>query len=507
MESTGHHRVVSASGPAEQAGDAGGGVSFPQEGGRRSTSATGRAIFADAAAAVDPDLAERILQCSDWRDEYLQLLRELTVASAAGGSALAIARAGLESMRSRLVAERGGRESSLEDALGQFEPVREIGTGRIHGDEAPVTTLRVPYRGRELHGKTLIEQLERWVDAGSMEPSFAHAVRSLVEHPEWLSLGGRKVALVGAGAEIGPLEPLCSWGADVIALDLPRPAIWERIGALARGGAGTVHIPVAADGSQGVDVLRELPEARAWLARTVGDDDLVLGMHAYADGGEHVRVSGAFDALASDFLARDPTTALAFLATPTDAFVAPQDAINAARAAYAARRLRRLMQAPAQILSGGRLFSPAYADGVSVADALVKQQGPNYALAKRLQRWRGIITDASGLRVSFNVAPATWTRSVTKNRILAAAYGGARHFGIEVFAPRTTRVLMAALLVHDLHQEPVPRSDPESLFSDAAAHGGLWRAAYEARSALGIAALAGLPSTLLGRDHAADGER
>jgi hypothetical protein len=66
---------------------------------------------------------------------------------------------------------------------------------------------------------------------------------------------------------------------------------------------------------------------------------------------------------------------------------------------------------------------------------------------------------------------------------------------------------MAALLVHDLHQEPVPRSDPESLFSDAAAHGGLWRAAYEARSALGLAALAGLPSTLLGRDHAADGER
>ncbi len=118
-------------------------------------------------------------------------------------------------------------------------------------------------------------------------------------------------------------------------------------------------------------------------------------------------------------------------------------------------------------------------------------------IAKRLQRWRGIVTDAEGGRVSFNVAPPTWTRSVTKNRVLAAAYAGARHFGVEIFEPSTTRVLMAALLVHDLHQPPSPREDPETLFSDAAAHGGLWNAAYDPRSVLGIAALAGLPRTLL----------
>jgi hypothetical protein len=58
---------------------------------------------------------------------------------------------------------------------------------------------------------------------------------------------------------------------------------------------------------------------------------------------------------------------------------------------------------------------------------------------------------------------------------------------------------MAALLVHDLHAQPPARRAPEELFSDGAAHGGLWTAAYEPRSALGIAALAGLPASLLSR--------
>ena len=52
--------------------------------------------------------------------------------------------------------------------------------------------------------------------------------------------------------------------------------------------------------------------------------------------------------------------------------------------------------------------------------------------------------------VSLKVAPPTRTRSVVKNRALAAAYAGAHRFGIEVFEPGTANTLMAALLVHDL---------------------------------------------------------
>jgi hypothetical protein len=242
-----------------------------------------------------------------------------------------------------------------------------------------------------------------------------------------------------------------------------------------------------------------LPEIRRWLDRTASEARLVLGMYAYADGGAHVLLSAAFDALASHAIARRAGGALSFLATPTDAFVVPEDAVRRSREAYAARRVRRVLQAPAQVISSRRLFAPAYSRGLPVADALVKQQGPNYALAKRLQRWRGVSAIASGHEVSFNVAPASWTGSVTKNRVLAAAYTGARHFGIEVFPAETTRVLMAALLVHDLNQPAAAGDQPEGLFSAQAGHGGLWRAAYEPRSALGVAALAGMPATLVGR--------
>jgi hypothetical protein len=345
-----------------------------------------------------------------------------------------------------------------------------------------------------LHGPPLYEQLDRWMRAGTVEPGFARAVRLVAEHPEWLSLPGRTVALVGAGSEIGPLEPLCAWGADVLAVDVPNRDLWERVRAVASRGSGIVRLPVSQDGAPGLDVIADLAETCAWLEANLAGSAPVLGMYAYADGGSHVLLTGAFDGLACELASRLGSTALAYLATPTDAYLVPDDAVEKAQAAYRARRLRRLAQAPLQLLSGGRLYRPAYARGVPVADALVEQQGPNYAVAKRLQRWRGLVAAAAGEEVSFNVAPATLTRSVTRNRVLAAAYAGARHFGIEVFEPATTRVLMAAMLVHDLHRERPAAATGELMFSDGAAHGGLWTVAYEPRSALGLAALAGLPA-------------
>ena len=103
--------------------------------------------------------------------------------------------------------------------------------------------------------------------------------------------------------------------------------------------------------------------------------------------------------------------------------------VEEARRRWSARGVKGLLQAPARQAG---LFTPAYTrevptdDGrqVGVTDSLVPQQGPNYALAKRLQRWRALVGLADGVPVSANVAPATRTRSVTKNRVLAAAYAG-----------------------------------------------------------------------------------
>ncbi len=472
---------------------------FPESDGRRSTTATTRAILADAARAADSELAGRIAACENWRSGYAPLLRALTTLAAEPADACAIARAGLASMRERLVLEGPAGEVPLVSALDSTAAGPRLGSGEIRGTAVPAERLEVPYRGRKLHGEQLREQLGLWVDAGIVEESFATAVGLVAEHPEWLSLPGRTVAVIGAGSEIGPFGPLCTWGAELLAIDVPDAVVWARVNEMARAGSGRVRMPISDQGAAGVDVVADLPALHDWLAESLGEGEgsPVLGMYAYADGGAHVLLSGAFDALATRIADAEPATALAYLGTPTDAYVVPVATAERARAAYDARRARKFAQAPVKLLSGGRLYRPAYAEAVPVADALIEQQGPNYAIAKRLQRWRGIRTAEQGRRVSFNVAPATWTRSVTKNRVLAAAYAGAGHFGIEIFEPATTRVLMAALLVHDLNTEPERERAPEELFSDGAAHGGLWTAAYEPRSALVLAALAGFPASLI----------
>lgn len=88
-----------------------------------------------------------------------------------------------------------------------------------------------------------------------------------------------------------------------------------------------------------------------------------------------------------------------------------------------------------------------------IADCLVVEQGPNYALAKRIQQWRATLARHQGQRVSINIAPSTTTHSVTKNPLLKAAFNGAELFDVEAFSPETTNAIMAALWIHDLRND------------------------------------------------------
>ena len=225
------------------------------------------------------------------------------------------------------------------------------------------------------------------------------------------------------------------------------------------------------------------------------DGSLVLGNYVYADGATNVRVSMAVDALTTRLLEARDDMSLAFLATPTDVFAVPADAVDHSTRAYEQRSgTAKLLGRPLRTLSAGRLLHRSYVAGSDpgINDSLVSQQGPNYALAKRLQRWRAAVARDAGTTVSMNVAPPTRTRSVVKNRALAAAYAGAHRFGVEVFEPATSNVLMAALLVHDLHTDGGPSHEhPWQDEAYAAVHGGLWRTGYAPRSALGLAALLG----------------
>src|SRR4029079_8501143 len=98
-------------------------------------------------------------------------------------------------------------------------------TARVHGTADPATEFSLPYRGRVLRGDDLRRAVDGWVADGVGEASVADAVGAVVANPDWLRLDGRLVAVLGAGAEMGPLGPLLSWGARVAAVDLRRPAV------------------------------------------------------------------------------------------------------------------------------------------------------------------------------------------------------------------------------------------------------------------------------------------
>lgn len=485
------------------------GVVFPRAAdGRRSTSALGRSVIADALRRTDPVGALGAEQETNWRSGYLTHFRRLVEAGLSSrDAALAIAADGLESVHGRMrVAADDGEEAGLGELM-TARARRSLRTVTVTGSEDAETELSLPYKDERLRGADLDRRLDAWVAAGVVEPSCADAVRMVAAHPEWLSLPGRTVAVLGAGSEIGPLPVLLRWGATVAGIDLPQPRLWDRVLRTARDSAGTLLVPAGAgDGAAGPDVgiaenagldlTSEVPEVADWLAGL--DGSLVLGNYVYADGEANVRVCVAADALTLRVQAARDDLALAFLATPTDVFAVPGDAVAQSARAYANRSAAgKLAGRPLRTLSGGRLLRRAYLPGADpgVNDSLVAQQGPNYALAKRTQRWRAAVARDNGSTVSLNVAPPTRTRSVVKNKALAAAYAGAHRFGAEVFEPDTCRVLMAALLVHDLNTGGGPAHEhPWQDEAHAAAHGGLWRIAYAPRSALGLAALLGYGS-------------
>ncbi|MCB0035307.1 MAG: hypothetical protein KDE51_14845, partial [Anaerolineales bacterium] len=323
----------------------------------------------------------------------------------------------------------------------------------------------------------------------------------------------------GAGAEMGPLEVLSQWRANIVAVDLARPAVWKRLMGVVKQGNGKLYAPLshpAEDESgilafAGANLLTETPEIAHWLKSFAGP--LTIGGYAYLDGQLHVQVSMAMDAIMQTVTAERPDVALAFLPTPTDVFAISPDAADMAQSRFEERRLSKLWQAPLRALSGQRFFEPnidrryMLPDGreVGITDNLVLQQGPNYALAKRLQQWRALVSRAQGISVSVNVAPSTTTRSVVKNLALAAAYAGADWFGVEVFNPETSNALMAAMLVHDLRYEQsaanpaVQLGHPTELFMEGANHGGLWRVGFASRSVMEIAALLGWRGALAAR--------
>lgn len=490
------------------------GIAFPPgPDGLPSSRLAGTRVMSAALGALDASHAAEALREPRWRHAYPTHFRRLVEGSMRSPpTALASARAGLDAAWSSLHFVAQGGPRSLRDALAEPQPPLHTATLRGRGDARPAAW-HVPFRGELLHGSALAARIDDWQARGVIEPSAAGALHRCLQHPEWFDLSDRSLVLLGAGSEAGPLRRLARWRARIVAVDIARETVWRRIAATIAEGNATLIAPVrravrpnddawAADA--GADLLAEAPSIAAWLRGLDGPLDIAaLG---YLDGERHVRLALAMDMIQSAVCDADRRTSLAWMATPTDVFAVPEATARRAIAAYEARSVgQRALDMPLRLASGDRLFHPnveriehpEHGPAYGLVDSIVVEQGPNYALAKRLQQWRALLARDAGHRCSINIAPSTSTASVIKNPALAAGFAGAGAFGLEVFEPATTNAIMAALWVHDLRCDEAAANPargldhPFELFMDNACHGGLWTAAYRARSALPLAAALG----------------
>ena len=483
--------------------------------GERSSTDTNKAILAAAVGAANPEKEAAILACKKWRFQYQKHLRALVEEQCQSPkAALAIAEAGLAKAYElfEFVAP-DGKSISLAEAMSTTNKKSSefaFYTGFVQGekpkDANPI--LQVPYKGRTLSGQALKDQIQKWVDYGTIEPSAGDAMKKCVDNPAWLKdVQNRYFVLLGAGSAMGPLLVLLAAGANVIAIDLDRPQIWQRLITLAKQSPGSITFPLKKEqkacttdedlyAQAGCNLFSHTPVIRDWLLDLYPGKPFTVGSYAYLDGALHVQVSLAMDAICRDLSEKRPQTSLAYLCTPTDLHLIPKEAHEAQK-----KHLQEYSKKPycifLRLLNGGKFLRPNpkppvrgadgeeyyFVNGISVA------QGPNYALAKRLQHWRAIVARSKNqCIVSSNIAPSTSTASVVHNRTFAWAYEGMPYFKpYEIFAPETSNAVMSVLLFFDLNDPASaghPKNNalvknPNQLFSYGSFHGGVWRCAYE----------------------------
>eukprot|EP00604_Paraphysomonas_vestita_P003651 CAMPEP_0174820272 /NCGR_PEP_ID=MMETSP1107-20130205/3977_1 /TAXON_ID=36770 /ORGANISM="Paraphysomonas vestita, Strain GFlagA" /LENGTH=483 /DNA_ID=CAMNT_0016035259 /DNA_START=285 /DNA_END=1736 /DNA_ORIENTATION=+ len=434
-------------------------------------------------------------------------------------NALAVARAGADYMHNNFEFIEPGtnNKSTFAEYMAAASTKGSFETGIINGNGAKGgKPLVVPYKGSELTGPTLKKQLQKWAQYGTMEPDAAMTISSVATGN--LDLSGKTFVLIGAGSAMGPFTKLLEHGATVVCIDIPgvwgeRPAaMWKRIFETARKSSGRIIFPLSVPQSQcsnddelirkiGCNLTEQPAQILNWLLSILPGEPLTVGNYTYLDGDMHVKLSLAADGILKGLTEKRPKTSIAFLCTPTDIHVTTDPAHAAAKANYGFHP-GRLLEGLVQVLSFGKLLQknalpPITCEGnngtLKLVDGISVAQGPNYAIAKRLQHWRAMIAYDSNITVSSHIAPSTATISVVSNRTFGWAYGGMPYFKpYEIFHQDTTNALMAAILAANITQadskaNPANRTkyaikNTLELFKYNSVHGGMWRAAYKADS-------------------------
>ncbi len=346
-------------------------------------------------------------------------------------------------------------------------------------------------RATETLGLELVPYAKSLVDAGSASVEVVDGISWIADQAS-LDLRGRRVALLGAGAELAPTRLLLECGADVLWIDVSPPPD-ELLSST--GLRGSVHwVP------EGADLLTEPDRIRATIESFAEGLAIDLGLYAYAPGNTREwRLTASMNAIV-DTLPADLVGTITMLVSPTTCGVLTSADVEGEQ--------RRLERRPgweaflARIGAFGRGAGHARVGDVCTNRGIVPIQGTSYAAAQyfgKLIAAEAWATRAARYHVSANTAGISRTMSMS-HPVFDAAFAGARVFGIETFAPATTAMLNGLLAIRDWLDPTSPSNrtaeyattnDHVRALTSTRVHGGIYQLPYPVNDALRVAAALG----------------
>ncbi len=354
-------------------------------------------------------------------------------------------------------------------------------------DGAPGWAPNIVYRGERWDAAGLAELGALLKGRGVITTEAANAFAWLADEAldeGVLRMAGRKIAVLGGGAEMAPTRLWLEAGADVLWLDTqpPPPSWWETPGM-----SGRLFWP-----AENTDLLANPQQVLATIIDFAEGKPVDIGLYAYAPGqAREMRLTAAMNAIV-DALPEQLVGSVTMLVSPTT-----PTQLSAADLALVDKRIQgrlawEALCAGLGLLGKGRGYAnqgDAYA-----TRTVVSIQGASYQAAQYVgkilmaQCWSAYgqlqTLHPQPLRVSANTAAITRTRSMA-HPVFAAAFGGAAAFGVETMTPRQSRRINGLLAVHDWLNPVLPRP------GQVRVHGGIHTLPYPLEPALKVAAAIG----------------
>ncbi len=423
----------------------------------------------------------------------------------ASGARVAIARAVTDAAQDQMIFRtEGGRVSPLPHyMLGRQASALPTVTHNFSNQQ--LQALSLPWNDEVLAGTHMMDVIDEHAEQRQMSDAAFQALNWLYEtHRDengQVNLCGRKIVLLGAGAELSPLPLFLNAGATVLWMDLKAPPA-EILNN--PNFSGTLVYP-----EHGADLLQQPLEIAATIREFAGDQKVSIGSFAYVGGkAREWRLTSVMNAITRQLANEGRVDAIGTFISPTSPAAAQLEDYQAGQRHLAGRAWTHAANlgwiGASKLL--GRVV-PNYAsfdDDVRMVQALVPLQGPTYIGAQYVEKimiaeaMRALFPDVT---VSANVAGISRTKSLSIP-VFEAGYIGARMFGLSTYDPATTVALNGMMLLHDWMNPEAPgsarRQTPFANDNAMAAallsqqvHGGIYSFPYALNGIIELAAIRG----------------